>query len=190
MKHLPIYAYLIIFFWFIFLVYWAISGSKSKRTLNKTSSILRGGLFRLLIGVVVVMVLSQNSSLKILVTPIVSPVLNIIGVVLCGLGIGFAIWARLHIGRNWGMPMSIKENPELITSGPYSVVRHPIYTGVIFALLGTALNNTGIVFVICALFAAYFIYSATREEKLMMQQFPEQYAAYRQRTKMIIPFIF
>ena len=189
MKHLPIYSYLIIFFWFVFLAYWGISGLKTKRNIN-TPSALRGGLFRLVIGVVVVVVLSQNNSFKILTTPITNPALNIIGVVLCGLGIGFAIWARYHIGRNWGMPMSVKENPELVTSGPYRYIRHPIYTGVIFALLGTALDNTGIVFVIFLLFATYFIYSAVKEEKAMMQEFPEQYPAYKQKTKMIIPLIF
>jgi protein-S-isoprenylcysteine O-methyltransferase Ste14 len=45
------------------------------------------------------------------------------------LGLGFAIWARVHIGRNWGTPMTQKDEPELVTSGPYHLVRHPIYSG-------------------------------------------------------------
>jgi len=60
-----------------------------------------------------------------------------VGVALCALGIGLAIWARTYLGRNWGMPMSRKENPELVTSGPYAYVRHPIYTGLLIAMLGS-----------------------------------------------------
>ena len=61
-----------------------------------------------------------------------------IGLVLFGAGLSFAVWARIHIGRNWGTPMSQKDDPELVTSGPYRLVRHPIYTGILLAGLGTA----------------------------------------------------
>ena len=61
-----------------------------------------------------------------------------LGLVLFALGLGFAIWARVHIGRNWGTPMSQKDEPELVTSGPYHLVRHPIYSGVLVAGVGTA----------------------------------------------------
>lgn len=60
-----------------------------------------------------------------------------VALVLCGLGT--AVWARISLGRNWGMPMSEKEEPELVTSGPYGVVRHPIYSGIVLATVGTAL---------------------------------------------------
>jgi hypothetical protein len=52
--------------------------------------------------------------------------------------LGFAIWARVHIGRNWGTPMTQKDQPELVTSGPYHLVRHPIYSGILVASVGTA----------------------------------------------------
>ena len=61
-----------------------------------------------------------------------------IGLVLFALGLGFAIWARVHIGRNWGTPMTQKDEPELVTSGPYHLVRHPIYSGILVAGVGTA----------------------------------------------------
>ena len=61
-----------------------------------------------------------------------------VSLVLFALGLGFAIWARIHIGRNWGTPMSQKDEPELVTSGPYHLVRHPIYSGVLLAGVGTA----------------------------------------------------
>ena len=52
-----------------------------------------------------------------------------LGLVFFALGLGFAIWARAHIGRNWGTPMSQKNEPELVTSGPYHLIRHPIDSG-------------------------------------------------------------
>src|SRR6201987_1143215 len=61
-----------------------------------------------------------------------------VGLVLFAAGLGFAIWARLHIGRNWGTPMTQKDEPELVTSGPYRLVRHPIYSAILVAGIGTA----------------------------------------------------
>jgi protein-S-isoprenylcysteine O-methyltransferase Ste14 len=61
-----------------------------------------------------------------------------IGLVLFALGLGFAIWARMNLGRNWGTPMTQKDEPELVTSGPYHLVRHPIYSGILVAGIGTA----------------------------------------------------
>src|SRR5450432_1351755 len=61
-----------------------------------------------------------------------------VGLVLFAYGLAFAIWARVHIGRNWGSPMSQKNEPELVTSGPYRWVRHPIYSGILVAGVGTA----------------------------------------------------
>jgi protein-S-isoprenylcysteine O-methyltransferase Ste14 len=118
-----------------------------------------------------------------------SVLVGVVGVVLSALGIGLAIWARTYLGRNWGMPMSRKENPELVTSGPYAYVRHPIYTGMLIAMLGSAIGVTPFWSIPLVLFGLYFVYSARKEEKLMMEQFPEQYAAYMRRTKMLMPFI-
>ena len=116
--------------------------------------------------------------------------LGLIGVVLCALGVGLAIWARAFLGRNWGMPMSRKQDPELVTGGPYAYVRHPIYTGIMLAMLGSALGESVFWVLPLLLFGGYFIHSARAEEKLMLEQFPEQYPAYRRRTKMLLPFLF
>ena len=61
-----------------------------------------------------------------------------LGLLLFAAGLAFAIWARLHIGRNWGGPMTQKDDPELVTGGPYHLVRHPIYSGILVAGAGTA----------------------------------------------------
>ena len=70
---------------------------------------------------------------------VASPVLGAIGAVVFASGLALAIWARVHLGRNWGMPMTQKDEPELVMSGPYRYVRHPIYSGLLAAVLGTAL---------------------------------------------------
>lgn len=90
-------------------------------------------------------------------------------------------------GRNWGLPMSRKEQPELVTSGPYALIRHPIYTGLILAMLGSASAVNVLLALLLVPVGAYFIYSARREEAVMLQQFPEQYAAYMARTGMLAP---
>jgi protein-S-isoprenylcysteine O-methyltransferase Ste14 len=113
-----------------------------------------------------------------------------LGLILFVAGLGFAIWARVHIGRNWGTPMSQKNEPELVTSGPYHLVRHPIYSGVILAGVGTAVALSWQWLIAVALAAVYFAYSATVEERNLTAQFPDTYRAYRRSSKMFIPFIF
>src|SRR5262245_41684551 len=95
-----------------------------------------------------------------------------LGLVLLALGLGFAIWARVSIGRNWGAPMTQKDDPELVTSGPYHVVRHPIYTGILLAAVGTAVGLSWWWLVVVALAGVYFVYSATVEERYLTQRFP------------------
>jgi protein-S-isoprenylcysteine O-methyltransferase Ste14 len=112
------------------------------------------------------------------------------GIVLFALGLGFAIWARMHIGRNWGTPMTQKENPELVTNGPYRLVRHPIYSGILVAGVGTATALNWLWLAAVSLAGIYFVYSATVEERFLTEQFPDTYPAYRRSTKMLVPFVF
>jgi protein-S-isoprenylcysteine O-methyltransferase Ste14 len=112
-----------------------------------------------------------------------------VGDALCVAGLAFAVWARVALGRSWGMPMTLHEKPELVTRGPYAYVRHPIYTGVSTMAIGTTL-----VYPLAGIWAvaltAYFVFSARREERDMEQRFPDTYPAYRQRSKMLVPFVF
>jgi protein-S-isoprenylcysteine O-methyltransferase Ste14 len=112
-----------------------------------------------------------------------------IGLVLFALGLGFAIWARMHIGRNWGTPMTQKDQPELVTSGPYNLVRHPIYSGILAAGVGTAVGLSWMWLTAVALAGVYFLYSAIVEEHYMTDQFPDSYPVYKRSTKMLVPFI-
>jgi protein-S-isoprenylcysteine O-methyltransferase Ste14 len=106
------------------------------------------------------------------------------------LGLGFAIWARIAIGRNWGTPMSQEHEPELVTSGQYHFVRHPIYSGILVAGVGTAVALSWLWIIAMALAGVYFAYSATVEERYLTNQFPDTYPLYRRSTKMLVPFIF
>ncbi len=110
------------------------------------------------------------------------------GCALCAAGLAFAAWARVTLGRSWGMPMTLHEKPELVTSGPYRYVRHPIYTGMSAMVIGSTLVFLPAV-AWCVGMLAYMIVSALREERDMAQRFPEAYPGYRRRSKMLVPFV-
>jgi protein-S-isoprenylcysteine O-methyltransferase Ste14 len=168
--------------WIIFWVYWLTSAFGVKEGRASRRRIPLNGLSAL--SVVLLLRLFRGGSLA-----VHSTVLGAIGAVVFASGIAFAVWARVHLGRNWGMPMTQKAEPELVTSGPYRCVRHPIYSGLLAALLGTALvtNLTGLIIV--AVLGGYFYYSASVEERNLIATFPTAYPAYRASTKMLIPFI-
>lgn len=112
-----------------------------------------------------------------------------VGLVLFVVGLAFAVWARRHIGRNWGSPMSRKKEPQLVTTGPYRLVRHPIYTGILTAGVGTAIALGWTWLVAVGLIGTYFVYSAVVEERTLVRQLPESYPAYQHATKMMVPFL-
>jgi protein-S-isoprenylcysteine O-methyltransferase Ste14 len=170
--------------WAAFWTYWLVAALSMKRGRRAWSRDLR---IRAVIVVLAILLgrlgafhnTSRNSD----------PRLAALGLVIFAIGLGFAIWARRHIGRNWGMPMSQKGDPELVTSGPYQLVRHPIYSGVLVAGIGTALALDWSWLIAVALAGIYFVYSATIEERNLTEQFPNAYPVYRRSTKMLVPFI-
>ena len=93
-----------------------------------------------------------------------------LGLVLFAFGLGFAVWARRELGRNWGAPMSQKDEPELVTSGPYHLVRHPIYSDILVAGVGTAVALSWVWIIAVALAGVYFAYSATVEERYLTER--------------------
>jgi protein-S-isoprenylcysteine O-methyltransferase Ste14 len=112
------------------------------------------------------------------------------GLALTAAGIGFAIWARLWIGRNWSSAVTIKEQHELIQNGPYRFVRHPIYSGLLLAFLGTAIVHgevRGLVGFPLAVLGWGF--KLRMEETFMVQQFGNAYLDYKQRVKALVPFV-
>ena len=113
-----------------------------------------------------------------------------LGVAACATGIAIAGWARVCLGRNWGMPMSVRARPTLVRSGPYRVVRHPIYSGLLLAAVGSALVTGPGWLVVVAGAAAYFVVSLRVEENDMARAFPDQYPEYAGHTKRLIPFVY
>lgn len=179
--------------WMLFVIYWAAAAAGAKR--NAGTRLWRGGIgLRLVVMLLIVAALRSPALRPFLMetqrSVNYSHIPGWVGVALCVLGFGLAMIARWHLGRNWGMPMSRKEQPELVTSGPYAVIRHPIYTGLILAMLGSAIGMNIIWALLLVPIGAYFIYSARREESLMLQQFPEHYGAYMARTGMLVPRLF
>jgi len=113
-----------------------------------------------------------------------------VGLALFAIGLLFAVWARIHIGRNWGTPMTQKQDPELVRSGPYRFVRHPIYSGILLAGVGTSVALGWQLLVVFGLSAIYFVYAATVEEKFLTEQFPDDYPVYKRSSKMLVPYVF
>jgi protein-S-isoprenylcysteine O-methyltransferase Ste14 len=167
--------------WAVFWIYWLIAAAGAKRSV-RTSRFRPPGLL-LLVGVVLSRVFKTST------LAVHSPVVQVVGLILLAVGLGLAVWARIYLGRNWGMPMTERAEPELITSGPYRSVRHPIYSGLLLAVLGTALATNLYWLIALALLGAYLSYSATVEERLMTTSFPADYADYKAHTKMLIPFV-
>ncbi|HEY3735260.1 MAG TPA: isoprenylcysteine carboxylmethyltransferase family protein [Streptosporangiaceae bacterium] len=168
--------------WIVFWIYWLVAASRGKQSIRSGWRTRLAGVSA--VGVFVIADVLRNGSLA-----VHSLALAAIGALLFACGIALAVWARLHLGRNWGMPMTQRAEPELVTSGPYRFVRHPIYSGLLTAILGTALVNNLLGLVVAAVLIAYFYYCGTVEERNLAATFPKAYPEYASRTKMLIPFL-
>jgi protein-S-isoprenylcysteine O-methyltransferase Ste14 len=190
---MTIYRWIIVALWLGLITYWMVSAIDAKRSLGSGQTWKEIGL-RLIVAAALLIVLGipavRHALRDVQAYQTKSVVLGVIGVVLCAGGVGLAVQGRRYLGRNWGMPASRKEDPELVINGPYRYIRHPIYSGIILAMVGTAIGASAFWVVPLVLFSGYFIHSARREEKIMMAQFPEQYPEYMARTRMLLPFVF
>jgi protein-S-isoprenylcysteine O-methyltransferase Ste14 len=112
------------------------------------------------------------------------------GVVLEALGLGFAVWARVHLGQYWSSTIDIKPEHQLISSGPYAFVRHPIYTGLVLAFLGTALAEDEISGLLAlALVVIAYTRKIWIEERWLVRHLGEEYSAYQRKVRRLIPFL-
>jgi protein-S-isoprenylcysteine O-methyltransferase Ste14 len=171
--------------WLAFWIYWLVASVGVKAGQNRFARFAGAR-----VGVIVLVLVLIRSKVFKGHAATNDPWLQGIGLALFFLGLALAIWARLYLGRNWGMPMSRKVDPELVTTGPYSSVRHPIYSGIILAMIGTAVAVSLYWLVAVVLLGAYFVYSAFTEERIMSGVFPDAYPEYKRSTKMLVPFIF
>jgi protein-S-isoprenylcysteine O-methyltransferase Ste14 len=170
--------------WVVFWIYWLLAATGAKQSSGRRRR-RPPGIGIVVIAFVLVRALRGDGSYS----TNHELVLGVIGAVVFAAGLLLAVWARIHLGRNWGMPMSEKTEPELVTDGPYRFVRHPIYTGILLAMVGTGLAISLWWLIACVLVGSYFIYSARVEEQNLIRTFPKQYPSYRAHTKMLIPLV-
>ena len=178
--------------WVVVVLYWAIVAMFVKRGADPVAR-RRGVAVRLVLFVIIVITvdLARRSprlhSLQ--MAEFRSPSMAIAGAVIATAGAILAFAARAAIGRNWGSPGMRKTDTDLVTSGPYRIVRHPIYSGILLMMIGTAVGLIPAWWLVAAAAGFYFVYSARAEERYMAERFPDSYPAYRARTKMLVPFL-
>lgn len=115
---------------------------------------------------------------------------GLIGLSVCIVGAAVAIWSRFLLGRNWSLSVQQKENHELIRKGPYRLVRHPIYTGLLLLFAGNALivGDYRAILAVMIVFASFW-WKLKKEEAVLTETFGSQYVSYKHETKAIIPFL-
>ncbi len=177
--------------WIVFITVWLLAAVSTKRTVYRESRAQRLRYWVLL--VIAYLLLLHGRELPYPLNLQIIPHATLIACAaafLCVAGLGFALWARVTLGRNWSAVVTLKEGHELVQHGPYRFVRHPIYTGMLIMFFATALAQSHLAgFVGVLLMFGSFWIKLEREERLMLRQFPERYAAYQQRVKRIIPFV-
>jgi len=179
--------------WLAFSLLWVAAAFTSKRSVQVQSSgsrLLQAGL--VVIGVMLIFNFNYvfvSGWLTARLVPESAPVV-LSGAVLTVLGMLFSVWARLTLGRNWSGTVTIKQDHELIQRGPYRIVRHPIYTGILLAMLGTAfIFGITRCFVGVPIIGLAFWLKMQIEEQFMVQQFGAQYIDYRQHVRALVPFV-
>lgn len=176
--------------WLGIFVIWAISGLAVKRTVGShAEGRSRAALWVVMLAWFLLLNPRIGGPPAWRFVPASQPVL-LAGLALTIAGLGLSLWARFYLGRNWSGLVEIKEDHQLMRAGPYSIVRHPIYSGFLFATLGTALVYGEIRgLVSCVLILAAWGYKSRLEEAALAAQFGAEYEQYRKRVKGMIPFV-
>ena len=179
--------------WVIFLGFWAVTAAATKDVAEREGRASRlGYTLPLVAGALLLFRGFGHNPYPSGAAHVLSALTALawIGAMLTILGLMLAIWAWVTIGRNWSAAVVVRRDHELIMRGPYAILRHPIYTAVLLMFIGTVLAvDTIEAFVGFLLIAASLWIKMGQEERLMMRQFPDDYPAYRQRVKRLIPFI-
>jgi protein-S-isoprenylcysteine O-methyltransferase Ste14 len=178
--------------WGVFWIYWFISALRYYSPVQRQES----PILRLLYWILLILGLGILISDPLAFDPLLRRFLpdgvtvKLTGVIITFLGLGFAIWARLHLGQYWSARVTIKVEHKLIRTGPYRIVRNPIYTGMLFGVIGTAITAgeiralLAIILVLAALLLKIRI-----EEKFLLEEFGSTYIQYRKEVKSLIPFL-
>ena len=184
---MPIVSIIVIASWVAFIAYWSVSAIGVKRDVSETKW-GRNVVNRMVILVIVLTIFWLGLHFGLLQYHF-SDTVEDIGAALTVVGIAFAIWARWHLGKNWSGTPAMKEDHELITSGPYKFVRHPIYTGMLVAVLGSTLTGGWLWLTVFVVSCFYVFAKIPVEERYMLELFPDTYPTYKNRTKALVPFV-
>lgn len=185
-------AYLIPLLWIAWALYWMVSAGSVKAT-ERTES--PGSRLAHIVPLLLAgwLLGTRHMPIEALTQPLFAPTFYWrypIGAAIVALGLGFACWARYYLGRNWSGSVTLKEGHELIDTGPYGLARHPIYTGLILALVGSALaldQWRGVLAVVLAVASLWRKLNV--EERFMVEAFGERYEDYRRRVPALVPRI-
>jgi len=174
-------------FWF---VGWMVAGLFSARTIRRERTGSRLLVLAMLIVGFGLMINPRFAAGEFAKPVFYSTALFDAGLAITILGLAFTVWARVHLGRLWSGAVTLKEGHQLIRSGPYGIVRHPIYTGLVVASAGTALARGTIGAIVgLVLIIGVCLIKIRVEERLMTEQFPDAYRDYRREVRTLIPFV-
>ena len=166
--------------WIAVLIVWVVGAQRGKHTTRRES--LPERTFHIVGTVLALSLLFGFRELA------KSNIREGIGFVLCVAGAALAIWARVLLGTNWSGMVTLKEGHELIRRGPYTFVRHPIYSGLLLAMLGTAIyNGRWEGFLGFAIAFVTWLTKSRIEERFMVDHFGDQYLRYRREVRALIP---
>jgi protein-S-isoprenylcysteine O-methyltransferase Ste14 len=178
--------------WTALIVVWVVGAFRTKRTIQSQSSASQL-LYTAILIAGVCLIFAKQSGVPWLdrqLYPVTVPI-ALAGLLVVLMGVAFTVWARLMLGGNWSNRVTVKENHTLVRTGPYRIVRHPIYSGILLGMLGSALQRGRIRCFVGVLICGVSFWLKTRaEERFMVQSFGEQYLQYRHRVKALAPFIF
>ncbi len=179
--------------WGIFFAFWFLASLFTRSKVDQKESLISRLLYLALLGVAIALIVFDPLVLGPLLLRIFPEgvIADSIGFVIIIAGLGFAVWARLHLGRYWSARVALAEDHQLIQTGPYRFVRNPIYFGALVAVLGTVLvvgEVRGVIGLILALIA--FLYKIRQEESGLRQRFGFTYIEYQKKVKALIPLIY
>ncbi len=178
--------------WLLTGIYWFVAAFNVKKSFKRQND-LRRIVYMCFWVVAFLLLFTNNISFLFLNQPfyLQQPIFKISGMILCIIGLLFAVWARIYLGKNWSGRIAIKQEHQLIQAGPYALSRNPIYTGVLLAFVGCAMTEGLVKGYLSLLFIIPGIFiKIAKEESYMSQVFADHFIAYKLRVKKILPFIY
>ena len=189
-----LFGWLICALWLTLVGYWCVAGAAAVRKMGTRWIWWREIAVRLGFIAALMLVLQIEAATGVLPSPTLgllntNMLMGLAGFLLVALGVGLAIAARVRLGSGWVASASSQDSLELITDGPFAVVRHPLYGGLLLAIVGSAIGQSVLWVIPLTLYGPGFVLSARREERFLIERFTERYRDYMRRTKRLIPFL-